>query len=228
MADDPVQRRATIEGMEQRVSLITLGVADVGRARAFYEALGWVGESPDDDVVFFQAGGMVVALWSRAKLAADSTVPDGGGWGGVALAHNVRSPGGGRCRPGRGRGGRREDRATRRPPRPGAATPAPLSTSTGTRGRSPTTPGGRSGTTESAHPPPLGRSHLGLDAEGDPAHGLVHGHLDVRGFSGRCWPARLRGPGRWRRRPGWRPPRWCRAERPGSRRGAGARPRSPW
>ena len=78
--------------MEPRISLITLGVADVGRARAFYEALGWEGESPDDDVVFFQAGGMVVALWSRAKLAADSVVPDGGGWGGVTLAHNVGSP----------------------------------------------------------------------------------------------------------------------------------------
>lgn len=78
--------------MEQRVSLITLGVADTGRSRAFYEALGWSGESPDGDVVFFQAGGMVVALWGREKLAADSTVVDGGGWGGVTLAHNVRSP----------------------------------------------------------------------------------------------------------------------------------------
>jgi len=78
--------------MEQRVSLVTLGVADVGRARAFYEALGWEGESPDGDVVFFQAGGMIVALWSRAKLAADSAVRDGGGWGGITLAHNVASP----------------------------------------------------------------------------------------------------------------------------------------
>jgi predicted lactoylglutathione lyase len=79
--------------MNQRVSLITLGVAEVGRARAFYEALGWQGQSPDDDVVFFQAGGMVVALWNRAKLAADSGVTeDRGGWGGVTLAYNVRSP----------------------------------------------------------------------------------------------------------------------------------------
>ena len=78
--------------MEQRVSLVTLGVADIGRARAFYEALGWEGESPDGDVVFFQAGGMIVALWSRAKLAADSAVHDGGGWGGITLAHNVVSP----------------------------------------------------------------------------------------------------------------------------------------
>jgi catechol 2,3-dioxygenase-like lactoylglutathione lyase family enzyme len=79
--------------MEQRVSLITLGVADSGRARRFYEALGWSGESPDGDVVFFQAGGMIVALWSRSKLAADSgVVDDAGGWGGVTLAYNVRSP----------------------------------------------------------------------------------------------------------------------------------------
>jgi predicted lactoylglutathione lyase len=78
--------------MQQRVSLVTLGVADIHRARRFYEAIGWSGESPDDDVVFFQAPGMIVALWGRAKLAADSVVTDTGGWGGVALAHNVGSP----------------------------------------------------------------------------------------------------------------------------------------
>ena len=79
--------------MEQRVSLVTLGVANVARARAFYDALGWTtGAEPGADVVFFQAGGMIVALWSRTELAADSAVPDGGGWGGVTLAHNVRSP----------------------------------------------------------------------------------------------------------------------------------------
>jgi catechol 2,3-dioxygenase-like lactoylglutathione lyase family enzyme len=78
--------------MEQRVSLVTLGVADIHRARRFYEALGWEGESPDDDVVFFQAGGMIFALWSREKLAADSAVTDTGGWGGVTLAYNVTSP----------------------------------------------------------------------------------------------------------------------------------------
>ncbi|MGI9080347.1 MAG: VOC family protein [Acidimicrobiales bacterium] len=79
--------------MEPRVSLVTLGVADVGRARTFYEALGWTGESPDGDVVFFQVGGMVFALWARTKLAADSAVDDPGGWGGVTLAHCVASPG---------------------------------------------------------------------------------------------------------------------------------------
>jgi uncharacterized protein len=79
--------------MEQRVSLVTLGVSDLARARAFYEALGWSGESPDDEVMFFQAGGMILALWSRDKLAEDSVVTDGGGWGGVTLAYNVASPG---------------------------------------------------------------------------------------------------------------------------------------
>jgi catechol 2,3-dioxygenase-like lactoylglutathione lyase family enzyme len=79
--------------MEQRLSVITLGVRNLKRSRAFYEALGWhTRAAPDDDVVFFQAGGMIVALWDRAKLAADSGVEDGGGWGGVTLAHNVRSP----------------------------------------------------------------------------------------------------------------------------------------
>ncbi len=75
------------------MSLVTLGVADLGRARAFYEALGWkTNAEPEDDVVFFQAAGMIVALWDRAKLAEDSGVEDSGGWGGVTLAHNVRSP----------------------------------------------------------------------------------------------------------------------------------------
>lgn len=79
--------------MEQRVSLVTLGVRDLARARAFYEALGWTTRAePGDDVVFFQAGGMVVALWDRARLAEDSGVEDAGGWGGVTFAHNVRSP----------------------------------------------------------------------------------------------------------------------------------------
>jgi uncharacterized protein len=79
--------------MEQRVSLVTLGVADLARSRAFYEGLGWTTRAePDDDVVFFQAGGMIVALWDRAQLAEDSVVDNAGGWGGVTLAHNVRSP----------------------------------------------------------------------------------------------------------------------------------------
>lgn len=78
--------------MERRVSVITLGVADVERSRSFYAALGWVGASPDGEVVFIEAGGLVLALWDRGLLAADSAVVDAGGWGGVTLAHNVRSP----------------------------------------------------------------------------------------------------------------------------------------
>jgi len=79
--------------MDQRVTLITLGVTDLARARAFYEGLGWkTNADPGDDVVFFQAGGMVVALWDRARLAEDSAVTDSGGWGGVTLAYNVSSP----------------------------------------------------------------------------------------------------------------------------------------
>lgn len=75
--------------MRQRVSLITLGVADLGRSRRFYEVLGWSTNAElGDDVVFFQAGEMVFALWDRARLAEDSCVTDGGGWGGITLAHN--------------------------------------------------------------------------------------------------------------------------------------------
>jgi catechol 2,3-dioxygenase-like lactoylglutathione lyase family enzyme len=79
--------------MQQRLSLVTLGVADLPRARAFYEALGWRSRTPPEQgVVFFQSGGMVVALWGRGQLAEDSGVSDLGGWGGVTLAHNVASP----------------------------------------------------------------------------------------------------------------------------------------
>src|SRR4051794_32510458 len=79
--------------MEQRVSLVTLGVRDLARARTFYEALGWrTGAGPGDDVVFFQTGGSAGSLWNRERLAEDSGVEDGGAWGGVTLAHNVRSP----------------------------------------------------------------------------------------------------------------------------------------
>ena len=68
----------------------------MSRAQTFYEALGWrAGGGVDDEtdhVAFFQVGGSIFALWDRAKLAADSGVEDSGGWGGVTLAHNVRSP----------------------------------------------------------------------------------------------------------------------------------------
>lgn len=80
--------------MDQRLSLITLGVSDLARAVAFYRALGW---APDNDVAaqgvaFFQGPGTIVALWSREELAEDSVVEDPGGWGGVTLAYNTRSP----------------------------------------------------------------------------------------------------------------------------------------
>jgi len=79
--------------MKQRLNLITLGVADLERSRRFYQALGWkTNAGPDDDVVFFQAGEMVVALWDRARLAEDSCVEDSPGWGGVTLALNFASP----------------------------------------------------------------------------------------------------------------------------------------
>ena len=80
-------------GVEQRVSLVTLGVEDLDRARRFYEALGWRGQEVEQ-TVFFPAGGLVVVLWSREALAADSgleaSAATGDGFGGVALAHNVR------------------------------------------------------------------------------------------------------------------------------------------
>ncbi len=79
--------------MKQRLSLITLGTPDLQRSRRFYEAMGWETKaSPDDDVVFFQAGDMVLALWDRARLAEDSCVNDSGGWGGVTPALNLASP----------------------------------------------------------------------------------------------------------------------------------------
>ena len=78
--------------MDQRVSLVTLGVRDLARARAFYETLGWTTNAvPADDVVFFQAGGLIVSLWDRARLAEDTGVEDAGGWGGITLAYNTRT-----------------------------------------------------------------------------------------------------------------------------------------
>jgi uncharacterized protein len=82
--------------MEQRLSLITLGVHDFRQACSFYQALGWhidggAGEGADQ-VAFFQAGGLIVALWDREQLARDSGVENSPGWGGVTLAYNVRAP----------------------------------------------------------------------------------------------------------------------------------------
>ena len=82
--------------MDQRLSLITLGVDDVRGARDFYEAMGWRMDGGVDDetdhVAFFQTPGMIVALWDRGKLAEDSAVENPGGWGGITLAYNVSAP----------------------------------------------------------------------------------------------------------------------------------------
>lgn len=82
----------SIRRMEQRISLITFGVSDLDRARAFYESLGWRGQELEE-TVFFQAGGSAFVLWGRDKLAADGRLPDAdeSGFGGIAMAHNVRS-----------------------------------------------------------------------------------------------------------------------------------------
>ncbi|MEU6299128.1 VOC family protein [Streptomyces erythrochromogenes] len=78
--------------MEQRISLVTLGVADLARAKSFYAALGWRGTEVEE-TVFHQAGGLALVLWDRRKLAADCGLPDAPapGFGGIALAHNVRT-----------------------------------------------------------------------------------------------------------------------------------------
>ena len=80
--------------MDQRISIVTLGVADMAKARAFYERLGWrAAPASSDTVTFFDLGGLALGLYGRAALAEDATVPaDGSGFTGVTLAHNVRSP----------------------------------------------------------------------------------------------------------------------------------------
>ena len=79
--------------MQQRLSIVTLGVADVAEARSFYERLGWRADLEVEETVFFRVGGIFLILWGRQKLAEDSGVSDGGGWGGITLAHNVGSTG---------------------------------------------------------------------------------------------------------------------------------------
>jgi uncharacterized protein len=79
--------------MEQRLSLVTLGVADLERSRRFYEdGLGWRRGNNHPEVVFFQIGGAVLALWRRDALAQDAGLPDAGsGFGGITLAYNART-----------------------------------------------------------------------------------------------------------------------------------------
>jgi len=78
--------------VEQRVTLVTLGVADYERAKAFYGALGWSPALEVEETAFFQCNGVVLTLWAREKLGPDMGIPDDGArWSGIALAHNVRS-----------------------------------------------------------------------------------------------------------------------------------------
>ena len=79
--------------MEQRVSIITLGVTDLDRSRQFYERIGWRRSvAKSEGIVFFQSGGMAVALYPREELAKDANVaPDGTGFQGVTLAYNARN-----------------------------------------------------------------------------------------------------------------------------------------
>lgn len=80
--------------MRPVLTLLTLGVRDVPRARAFYAAMGWQeAAGSSDEVTFLHGAGSALALWSRAELAADSGITeDPGGWGGITPAHNVGSP----------------------------------------------------------------------------------------------------------------------------------------
>lgn len=79
--------------MEQRLSIVTLGVADLAASRAFYARLGWQESGAFPGVAFFQAGGIVFGLYPREALADDAGVPaEGGGFRGVSIAHNVDSP----------------------------------------------------------------------------------------------------------------------------------------
>ena len=79
--------------MEQRISIITLGVASLERSRQFYERIGWRCSKPQSDgIVFFQAGGMAVALYPREELAKDANVaPQGSGFQGISLAYHARN-----------------------------------------------------------------------------------------------------------------------------------------
>ena len=78
--------------MEQRLSLVTLGVSDYSRAKAFYEALGWSTAMDVEETAFFRTNGTILVLWARDKLSDDTGIQDEGArWGGIALAHNVGS-----------------------------------------------------------------------------------------------------------------------------------------
>lgn len=83
---------ASLPHVEQRVTLLTLGVSDFARSKAFYASLGWAPALEVEETAFFQANGVILTLWAREKLSPDMGVPDEGArWSGIALAHNVRS-----------------------------------------------------------------------------------------------------------------------------------------
>lgn len=79
--------------MEQRISILTLGVSDLAKSQAFFERLGWKRSvKATEGIAFFQTGGMVLALYPRDELAKDAGVaPSGGGFSGITLAHNART-----------------------------------------------------------------------------------------------------------------------------------------
>src|SRR5271163_1846992 len=81
--------------MEQRISIITLGVSDLDRSREFYERLGWrraMSETKAEGILFFQAGGMALALYPRHELATDANIaPEGHGFNGIFPAYNTRT-----------------------------------------------------------------------------------------------------------------------------------------
>lgn len=79
--------------MEQRISLVTLGVRDLATSTTFYETLGWQRSMRQaEGVSFFQCGGLAFALWPWTNLAADAGIsPERGGAGGFALAYNART-----------------------------------------------------------------------------------------------------------------------------------------
>lgn len=79
--------------MEQRLSLVTLGVSSLKRSRAFYEdGLGWEKSTNDEEIAFYQINGSLLALFPKEKLAADAELPkEGSGFGGVTLAYCTRT-----------------------------------------------------------------------------------------------------------------------------------------
>jgi predicted lactoylglutathione lyase len=84
-----------LKPVESRLNFVTLGVEDIARARAFYDRLGFTAsEASNESVVFYDAGGVVLALFGRKALAEDAHVDDSApGFSGIAIAHNVRSEG---------------------------------------------------------------------------------------------------------------------------------------